>query len=311
MAETATQQSNCPPLSLADRLKIYAAQYLSGSQGSGGGSQGGTTSEGDVQDTTGLGIDVPVESSDYFRWRAFSSNTNVQVTFYGRIRQKSGTIVPFSHTIDAPSGGAIQTKVVSTGAGILIGAAASVPVNSFSSGSVNAVGEIGRMSGSTFTPHHLLFSGQLDDMTPLSSQVSQPTTTTNRTNFKFISIVTNQAVPHSENVTPTTGYRFRMTRVGFTYTCSGTAGTRQVQLLVRQSGNTFQSVTFPLTRTAGQIGNYEATISGSNATAGNSTSQPLAQDLYFYDTVEIFIWDTAGISGSDVLNPIYIRWEES
>ena len=311
MADDSTTQSNCPPLSLADRLKIYAAKYLNQSQGGDGGTSGGTGGTQEVSEQNGVGIDVPVEASDYFRWRAFSSATDVQVTFYGRVRKSDRSIVPFAHTIDAPGGGAIQTKLVAAGQGILVGAAASIPVDSISSGSVSAVGEIGRLVGDTFTPHHLLFSGQLDDLTPLTSQVSTPTQATNRTIFRSFNVSTNQAVPYSTTITPTSGYRMRFTRLQFVYTCSAVAGTRMPELFFRQGGATFQSVFFPLSRTATQTGVYEASISGSISTVGNASAQPLNDSIYFYDAVEVLILDQNAISGADVVNPVFIRWEES
>jgi len=106
--------------------------------------------------------------------------------------------------------GTIYETIVPAGRGMLLGAAASVPINSITAGAVSAVGEIGRVITGSFVPHTLLFSGQLDDLTPLtasSASVSAPVSSPT-----FIAIATSAWAAGSSitTITPSAGRRIRI-----------------------------------------------------------------------------------------------------
>ena len=175
-------QPDCPILSLSDRIAIAALQYTRPPP-----PQSTTTPAVTTSDDMGVNYNAVtiLESTDMFRFRAISTSDVVPVTFFGRIRTSGGSIVPFAHPLTTATANTIYETIVPTGAGVLLGAAASVPVGSITAGSVSAVGEIGRVNGTTFTPHTLLFSGQLDDLTPLAAGNVNPPTPLNRVSFDF------------------------------------------------------------------------------------------------------------------------------
>ena len=305
----AEQTIDCPPLSLADMLALLALQNQ-------GGQQPGTQQPGTQQPGT-LPRIAPViatgqllEQTDNFRFRAYSSQVNVPVTFYGRILRPSGVITPFAHVLNTVTAGTTYTTEPQAGEGYLLGAAASVPIDSITGGFVTAVGEVGRGEGSGFVPHTLLFSGQLDDLTPLTSIVPTPQIPTIRAEFYALNDVAGGAVPYSQVITPNPGKRFRFTRVAFDYACSATVGTRFPRLLFRIGGNSFQTVFFPLTRTAGQTGTYDCSISGAAGTVSPQSAQPINSTLYFYDPVTVVI-ENGTLIVNDTVTNVFIRWEES
>lgn len=177
-----------------------------------------------------MGLGIPVDDNDYFRFRAISTANNVPVSFFGRIRVSRDNYVPFNHTLNTSTANTVFQTITRTGPGLLLGAAASVPVGSITSGAVNAIGEIGRLAGATFTPHTVLFSGQLDDQHGLSSTLASPAIPTN--NPTFIRVV-QASISDDFNtvlITPNAGKRVRIIAANCTYECSGVAGNRIVTL---------------------------------------------------------------------------------
>ena len=174
--------------------------------------------------------DVPLESSDFFRFRAYGSAGVVTVSFFGRIAHRDGTIQPFNHPIKILNGSTVFQLTPQAGAGWLLGAAASVPIGSITTGAVFAVGEIGRLAGATFTPHTLLFSGQVSEQQPLSSTLASPTTPVSNPTFLLVQVAGGTTDFISTTITPTSGKRARVTGVAMDYVTSATAGNRQVYI---------------------------------------------------------------------------------
>jgi len=213
-------------------------------------------------------IDVPqatntgtfIEATDSFRFRAFSTSDAVAVTFFGRVANARGEITPFAHTLTTSVAGTIYETIVPAGRGMLLGAAASVPINSITAGAVSAVGEIGRVITGSFVPHTLLFSGQLDDLTPLtasSASVSAPVSSPT-----FIAIATSAWAAGSSitTITPSAGRRIRICHISADYTNSAVAGNRQLLVRLRNTSMTlFEGLPNEYT-TASQVAGYRASI---------------------------------------------------
>jgi len=306
MAET----NPCNILSLADRMALLSLYFK----------QGLLPPPGVQQPTTPTGPKnlydkvspegIILEQDDFFRFRAYSSTNTVAVSFFGRILREDGSIQPFNHTLTTTASATTYTVTPQAGKGILLGAAASVPVNSITQGFVSAVGEVGRTINGAFTPHTLLFSGQLDDLTPLTSVNPTPQVPTGRAEFYAFNDTSGRTVPYQKVITPNVGKRYRFTRCGFTYAASATVGTRTPRMFFRASGNSFQTVFWPVTITAGQTWGLESSVSGSSGTQGQNNAQPLNSSLFFYDPISVEIENGTAIV-NDTLTAIFIRWEES
>lgn len=254
----------------------------------------------------------PLEASDFFRFRAYGTGSAATVTFYGRVLHEDDSITPFSYDVTTDTNGTLFTITQGTGPGFLLDAAASVPLNAVSFGNVSAMGEIGRVQGTTFTPHTLLFNGQLDGLNPLTT-VNPPTTTPlNRVDNLIFNDVGAGNVPYAHTVTPTAGKRMRFTRVSWNYQCSATVGTRQIYLALKSNGNSFWQGPSTLLRTAGQFGAYNYNVESQNVTFNtNQYLGNLPSSMFFYQPISVEIIDQSAISGSDTCTPVFIRWEES
>lgn len=315
MAETTTQTSNCPPLSLADRLKIYAAQYLSGTQGGGGSGTSGTGTQGNGEEViTAQANGTPIETTDYFRFRALSTSDVVTVSFYGRIYRKDKTIVPFLHTLTTTSANTLYETTQQATEGYLLGAAASVPINSITAGVVNAVGEIGRIQGTTFTPHTLLFSGQLDDLTPLSDSagsIAQPVT-----NGQFTQVTAaGPGTDLSVTITPGNGKVVRVTFANCTFTNSAVAGPRALGFRFRIGGQAMWRAQGGLPG-ANQIGLVQCALNSSGyllvdtiAANGDLVQMALSDSLWFGQAFEFRCFYDTPLAG-DALTNLFVSYEE-
>lgn len=304
------EQNPCNVLSLADRMALLSLYFKQGLLPPPGVQQPETpqvpvglydkaTTEGQL-----------LEQDDFFRFRAFSTAENVAVSFYGRILRKDGSVTPFSHVLNTATAATVFSVTPQAGEGILLGAAASVPIDSIAQGAVSAVGEIGRRISGAFVPHTLLFSGQLDDFTPLSSQITPPTPTLQRATYQFANDLTVRAIPWIYTVTPNPGRRFRFTRIQAAYAMSAVAGTRIPLIYFRNNGNSFITLFTPLSRTAGQVGAIEGSLSGGGGIVSNVGFAPLPQDVYFYDPIDV-TFDADNRQAGDNITTSFIRWEES
>lgn len=304
------EQNPCNILSLADRMALLSLYFKQGLLPPPGVQQPTQQQPPRTLYDKVSPEGILLEQDDFFRFRAYSSTVSVPVSFFGRILREDGSIQPFNHSLTTSSSGTTFTTTPQAGAGILLGAAASVPVDSITQGFVSAVGEVGRNISGAFVPHTLLFSGQLDDLTPLTSVNPTPQIPTVRAEFYAFNDFAGGNVPYSHTVTPNINKRFRFTRVAFDYACSATVGTRFPRLLFRAGGNSFQTVFFPLTRTAGQTGTYDSSISGASGTVSPQSAQPINSTLYFYDPITVVIENGTAIVNDTVTN-VFIRWEES
>ena len=258
-----------------------------------------------------------VQDEDFFRFRAFGSAGAVPVTFFGRVADPSGNIRPFSHVLTTDADGTVFETTPRPGRGMLLGTAASVPLNSITTGAVNAIAEIGRFAGTEFIPHTLLLAGQLDDFQPLSSTLASPAPAVIRPTFFDDSNAASVATPKSMIVTPTPGRRVRFTRIEAQITCSATVLARACGVAFIAGGVSRWRGYPQALLTASQLGQVHGNLSAQqNATTNNLgdngplLNTPLPPDLYFYEevTVQVFIQNNAG---GDRVSDMFIRWEES
>jgi hypothetical protein len=218
---------SCPIFSPHDFLQLVRFKETAELAGVGGPTIN-VTPPGEPPLPQSFGFGIPLETVDFFRFRAYGTAGAIPVSFFGRVEHEDRTIVPFNYVLTTDTASTVFTTTPQTGPGILLGAAASVPINSFTNGAVFAVGEIGRVAGGAFTPHTLLFSGQLSDKQPLSS-VTPPSGAPvgNPTFFQTVA-PTQTNGQFSFTITPAQGKRARITCVFCKVTTSGTAGARQI-----------------------------------------------------------------------------------
>lgn len=308
---------DCPVLSLSDRIAIAALQYLPPNVGQRD-SQIIPIAPSEV-DPMGVNYNAVtiVESNDIFRFRAISTSDAVPVTFFGRIRHPDGTIVPFAHTLTTKTANTVYLQTVNTGPGVLLGAAASVPIGSITAGSVSAVGEIGRLNGTTFTPHTLLFSGQVDDLTPLTAGAASVSAPVSNPTFTFVAMNAAVAGISTTTVTPSTGKRVRICHVSSDYIASAVASNRQMYLRLRPNGVTAHEGIPSQYIGANETGVFRASMGLSTPTAAGAIpggfrelAINLPETLYFTGPVEV-IAGCYGVQAGDTTNVGFIRYEES
>jgi hypothetical protein len=263
------------------------------------------------------GAGIPLEAVDFFRFRAISTSDSVPVSFFGRIQLLNGTLVPFSRVLTTSIANTIFETTIQTGPGFLLGAAASVPVGSIASGSVNAIGEIGRMTGSTFTPHTVLFSGQVDDQQPLSSTLATPSLPVTRPTFTQVSEPDTFAEAISITITPATGRRARVLFAQADCIPSATVQERYIQCRMQVGGVTmWQNFPNVFTR-ANQTSVVRAAIAGqqgsvfdSSAVVVDAINIPLPESLYFWEPFVVTIRFINGIASDDCEN-MFVAYEET
>lgn len=257
-------------------------------------------------------IGRPLDQTDLFRFRAFGTGTATVVSFYGRTESPNGNIVPFLYNLPTDTAGTVFSVQPTTGPGWLLEAAASVPLNSITFGNVTAVGEIGRLVGGSFVPHTLLFSGQLDGNTPLTTVNPPPQVPLARVDNLIFNDVPGGTTVYAHTVTPTPGRRMRFTRVGFLWTSSATAGTRFPTIAFRSNGNSFWQGESSLSRGAGTSGSYNFNLETLPATSGSLYLGLLPATLYFYQPISVEIIDgSSTVVSGDAVTSVFIRWEES
>lgn len=308
---------DCSFLSLSDRLALYGLQQRAAEQEI----QQFVPSQVLVPEV----IDVPqatnaghlIEATDVFRFRAFSTSDDVTVSFFGRVMGTSGSIVPFNHNLRTATAGTIYETVVPAGRGMLLGAAASVPVNSITAGTVSAVGEIGRVVTGSFVPHTLLFSGQLDDLTPLTSASASVSAPVSAPTFIAATMAAFAAGTSTTTITPSAGRRIRICHISADYACSAVAGNRQLLVRLRNTAMTLHEGLPNEYITASQTGVYRASIganmlspAGALPAAFRQISIPLPSDLYFTTATDV-LCSAYGIQAGDAPVAGFIRYEES
>lgn len=314
---TPVDPADCPPISLADQIALWGLQLRQErpSQTQEPGITIITPSEDDMAAT--YNAVTILEATDYFRFRAISTSDNVPVSFFGRLRSANGQIVPFNRVLNTAVANTLYETIVPTGPGVLLGAAASVPVGSITTGSVNAIGEVGRVSGSTFLPHTLLFSGQLDDQQALSTTNATPTTPVTRPTFIRQTAAGGTGTSVTLSYTPATGKRVRIIFIQIQGVC--VVGVRNRWLFADvSSGGSFRFTNFPnYPLTSGNSGSFWCNIGGQNMAeqtnvAGfiNPLLCPLPETVYFFDEVTVLAGFHTFLAG-DIASNLVVIFEES
>lgn len=280
--------ADCPVLSVADQLAAHALIEFRPSTDLSGIEPYVFTPEVVPDMQLSLTQGTAVESNDYFRFRAFGTAGAVPVSFFGRVQRKDGTIVPFSHVLTTNATNTIFETLPRTGEGVMLGAAASVPIDSITVGSVSAVAEIGRLSGTTFLPHTLLFSGQLDDLTPLTNGSAGVAAPVGRPTVISIDDSVFHALPYQVTVTPSAGKRLRFTSCFARFKCSAAVGTRTFYMSFLVGGKFALTALANQDRTANLFGHIEWSMGAGSVSQGNVMCCPLPETLYFYDAVDVY-----------------------
>lgn len=307
---------DCSILSLSDRLALFGLQERA--------SQQEVQQYIPSQVVTPEVVDVPsaintgtlLEATDYFRFRAFSTSDNVQVLFFGRVVGPSGNVTHFGHPLQTAVPGTVYETVVTAGRGMLLGAAASVPINSITAGSVSAVGEVGRLVNGGFVPHTLLFSGALDDLTPLTASSASVSAPVEVSDYK-IATLSGPAAPDSTVViTPQSGRQIRIGYVSGDYVCSGVAGNRQLTISFELASGYFWRGLASQYITASQSGVYRFAMGGQNESptaalpgAFRQITCPLPESLWFNQAVTVRA-SAYGIQAGDTAGGGTVNYEE-
>ena len=257
------------------------------------------------------------ETEDMFRFRAVSTSDNVAVSFFGRVQRPSGYILPFNFTLNTSTPNTTFSTVQQCGKGLLLGCAASVPLGAITAGAVNAIGEIGRVQGSTFTPHTLLFTGQLDDLYPLTIDGGGLPPTYDRPTLKSTTSAGATLSFKTIVVTPTAGKRMRFVHCVFTNTSNAAAGERTPFCIFQQGGTSmFRSFTnlgqgaSSTVQSAFSIGANNSQNCPASLSAGIPVGGSLPESLYFYEAVTVLLGVSSSFAGDSITNA-GIFWEES
>lgn len=264
-----------------------------------------------------FGLGIPVEATDFFRFRAYGTAPATPVSFFGRVQRSDGVIVPFNHALTTNATGTVFQSEPATGAGILLGAAASVPIGSITSGAVFAIGEIGRLAGTDFTPHTLLFSGQLNDQQPLSSTLASPSPPVNNPTYFQVSSAGPSAVNLDITITPTSGKKARVMFFSSLLTAGGGGTARGVGASFRTGGTakwfTHANLLLPVGAFAGWVGAIGGSI-GAQTPAGGGLTYPfntqLPDNMYFNEPFIVRNNLENGGAGDSVAS-LFVAYEET
>lgn len=257
-----------------------------------------------------------LDATDYFRFRAFSTSDVVTVSYFGRVMSPSGAISTFNHTLTTVAAGTVYETIVPAGRGVLLGAAASVPINSISNGTVSAVGEIGRNITNSFVPHTVLFSGQLDDLSPLSSTLATPPSPLSRGTF-LTAANAGPGTNLSVTITPASGRQFRVLLVFCLFANSAVAGDRTLCIRFRPGGTTIWRNASNIFPGASQLGVVQGTMGGNlsgvstaAASSGDLIQMTMPESLYFPVATDVQAFYDTPLAG-DALTSLTVTYEES
>lgn len=258
-----------------------------------------------------------LEASDFFQFTAYSSSDAVTVSFYGRIEGPDGSIRPFNYTLLTTTNGALKTAAPATGPGFLLNASASIPPGTTLTGSVNALGMIGRNIAGVFTPHTLLFSGQVSSSQPLSSTLASPAPATSNAAFFTVTSASGGVTTKTITVTPSAGRQVRILSANCFLQTSATAGSRGFSIAFQTSGTTrFFSGPGGFMHASETAQFFTAVNSGQQSyqehTAGvsDSLSCSLPENLYFNQAVGVRMRYDVSFAGDDLSN-MFVDYEES
>lgn len=250
---------------------------------------------------------TPVEFDDFFRFRAFGNAGAIPVSFFGRIVRPDSTIVPFNYTLTTDNANTVFTIMPATGPGLLLGASASPPIGAISGGTVNAVGEIGRIVNGTFAPHTLLFTGQLSDTRPLSNTLATPATP--QTFQQYGEVVTTDPVGlvQTVTITPPSGRQVRPNFVLAHFTNSAAVGTRAFAVKYAVGGTQAWRAAPAVFMVASQFGVVAAWVTGAGQSITNSSTTVsqgaflmLPADLWFSTAVVVSVLYDGGFAGDQI-----------
>lgn len=277
-----------------------------------------TIPQGSTQDMNAISVvGIPVEFDDLFRFRAFGSAGALTVSFFGRVANAQGQITPFNHPVPIDGTGTVFETTPRPGPGFLLDSAASVPIGAIITGSVNAVGEIGRMVNGAFVPHTLLFAGQISDQVPLSSSLASPPVPTANPTFFEVDAAGGVGFNVDVPITVTSGRKARIISVLYTFVASAAAGSR-FMCCALESGSIFVwRANSHLVLTANLRAQLWADIGGNvNVTfvalGGyiNIGNTPIPPDVYFTGTVHLICFTNTSIAG-DIISAVKVVYEES
>jgi hypothetical protein len=214
----------------------------------------------------------PVELTDQFSFSAVSNSDAVPVSFFGRIESPTGVITPFNYTLVTDTLGTIKTTQAMTGPGWLLDAAASLAPGTTLVGNVSALGMIGRKVAGNFTPHTLLFSGQVTPFLPLSKSLASPTAPAS--NPQFVHLTSGgSGTTISITIPAVPSRRTRLTNVFGRFTNSAVAGVRSYRISLTTDGviYPYSAATSPF-MIASQKGVFRAAIEGQQISANDGTT---------------------------------------
>lgn len=263
-----------------------------------------------------VGVGQIVEQTDYFRLRAFGSAGAVPVTFFGRIAHPNGVIVPFAHELITDAAGTIYTSYPVPGKGVLLGMAASVPVDSITTGAVNAIAEIGRLVGTTFTPHTLIFSGQLDDSTPLAQGTVATSNSVADSTYFFVTHAGPETNEYVFSFTTAPGRKARILHVSFDFANDASNAPRYPRAIVTVNSQFVYNTVCAVGAIGNQEGRFGATMGGSdttefttNTTNSHQYNVRLPETLWVKGSIEIATGFDAQSAG-DTKTDYNLSWEE-
>lgn len=314
---TPATSAPCPILNVNDyqtllRLEQQAAQ------------QSGTTPQTGLtplQQAAALGTTFAIgqylEINDTFQFSVFSASDTVTVSIYGRMQGLDGQIRSFNYQLKTDGAGTIISTQAVTGPGFLLSAAASIPIGTTLAGNVYALGQIGDIVNGAFTPHTLLFAGQLTATQPLSATPSGGSSAASNPQFFTIPSAGGGVTTKTVTVTPNTGKQVRIISCNAIYNTSAVAGSRGLSVAFQTAGTTrFYSGPGGFMHASEQAQFFCAVNSGQQSyqehTAGitDSLSCSLPENLYFTQAVGVRMRFDVSFAG-DALSNMFVDYEET
>lgn len=265
--------------------------------------------------TVALANGIPLTSSDRLRIRAFGNVGAIPVQFYGRVQKANGDLEPFQFTLTTNALATVFTRTEQIGPGVLLGAAASTNSGTFTNGTVNAIAELGQLQGSTFVPHTLLFRGQVNDTSPLSSSDVPVQIEKEQYGYYTGTALVGGGLARAITITPPVGKRIRFTYMFSQFTNSAVAADRGYSFTLTVNGALVWANGPNLFQGAGATGTLYAALDGLLETAvpplGGAIplTTRLSPDMIFTQPVVVTALYFNGQAG-DGFGSINVAWQE-
>ena len=258
---------------------------------------------------------IPLTSSDRLRIRAFGNVGAIPVQFYGRVQKANGDLEPFQFTLTTNALATVFTRTEQIGPGVLLGAAASTNSGTFTNGTVNAIAELGQLQGSTFVPHTLLFRGQVNDTSPLSSSEVPVQIEKEQYGYYTGTALVGSATARAITITPPVGKRIRFTYMFSGFTNSAVVADRGYSFTLTVNGalvwangpNLFQGANATGTLYAALDGLLETAVPPGGGAVPLTTR--LSPDLIFTQPVVVTALYFNAQAG-DGFGSINVAWQE-